>query len=184
MLVRTDPSPRPFSPRRAQQAAADQVLFKIGLVADVQYADADDATSFHGALRFYRNSLAGLRRALRAFESERVAAAVNLGDAVDGKMRGCPGGAAAGFDDVMACFQGRPFPSYQMVGRRPAGRRAAPWRGAARGPVRRPRPRAHDSSRFAPLLALMGARAPTQARTSSHPRRWATTTCTTCRARP
>ncbi|KAI8469803.1 MAG: manganese-dependent ADP-ribose/CDP-alcohol diphosphatase-like protein [Monoraphidium minutum] len=91
-----------------------EVLFKIGLVADVQYADVEDAISFHGQPRYYKNSLLGLRRALAAFASERVSLALNLGDSVDGKQRAVdPHG---GFDEVLACFEGRPYPSYHLIG--------------------------------------------------------------------
>ncbi|GBF93931.1 manganese-dependent ADP-ribose CDP-alcohol diphosphatase-like [Raphidocelis subcapitata] len=94
-------------------AAAGTPLLRFGLVADVQYADAEDATSFHGAPRFYRESLNGLSRALDAFASERAAFALNLGDTVDGKQRGAP---EPGFDAVMAVFGRSRVPCHHIVG--------------------------------------------------------------------
>jgi hypothetical protein len=50
---------------------------------------------------------------LDAFASDGVAFALNLGDSVDGKQRV---DAEAGFDAVLGCFEGRPYPSYHLVG--------------------------------------------------------------------
>lgn len=36
-------------------------LVTFGLVSDVQYADIDNGTSFHGQMRYYRNALVLLR---------------------------------------------------------------------------------------------------------------------------
>lgn len=80
----------------------------------MQYADADDATSFHGAPRFYRESLSGLSRALDAFAAQRAAFAINLGDTVDGKQRGAP---EAGFGAVMEVFGRSRVPCHHIVGK-------------------------------------------------------------------
>jgi hypothetical protein len=86
---------RTAAPRRCQSTqsrlphlpARQAPLLRFGLVADVQYADADDAVSFHGVPRFYRGALQGLDRALGALARDGAAFVINLGDSVDGKQR-------------------------------------------------------------------------------------------------
>lgn len=97
----------------APEPSDTSVLVRFGLVADVQYADADDALSFHGAPRYYRESVGALKRALSGLSAEGVSFVLNLGDSVDGKQREAP---EAGFDAVLGCFEGLPFPSYHLIG--------------------------------------------------------------------
>jgi 3',5'-cyclic AMP phosphodiesterase CpdA len=54
-------------------------LFSFGIVADVQYRDADAAGS-----RFYRDSRQRLEEAYKTFKEDTVDFAVNLGDIIDG----------------------------------------------------------------------------------------------------
>jgi len=70
----------------AATAGGANPLFSLGLIADVQYVDEADGASFDGSqLRFYRASLCGAARAARAFTAARCGAALQLGDAIDGK---------------------------------------------------------------------------------------------------
>lgn len=62
----------------------DKPLFRFGLISDVQYADIKDGHSFHGTPRYYRASLAGLRRAVTAWQQQEVEFAVQCGDIIDG----------------------------------------------------------------------------------------------------
>lgn len=61
---------------------------KIGLIADVQYADTDDAWDFHQThLRRYRASLMYLKAAVDSWSREKVDVIVSLGDLIDGRNR-------------------------------------------------------------------------------------------------
>ncbi|NWU95411.1 ADPRM diphosphatase, partial [Upupa epops] len=67
----------------------------FGVIADIQYADADDGLSFDGTRRrFYRQSLAKLRAAVAAWTEEQppLAFVLQLGDSIDGR---CAGGGEA-----------------------------------------------------------------------------------------
>jgi hypothetical protein len=108
------PRPPPPRPARASAFTPAPPPTKHANPHCTANPQSDDGVSFHGVPRFYRNSLVGLRRALAAFASERVAFALNLGDSVDGKQRGDP---EAGFRAVTACFEGLPYPCYHLVGR-------------------------------------------------------------------
>ncbi|KAF6003881.1 hypothetical protein F1559_003246 [Cyanidiococcus yangmingshanensis] len=73
------------SPRGSQSSNALNVV-RLGLVADVQYADKDNKL-VAGAFRHYRNALHKLARVVEAFESESATldAVLQLGDLVDGQ---------------------------------------------------------------------------------------------------
>jgi len=59
--------------------------FWIGLIADIQYADRDDAQDYHGKQeRHYRNALEITRNAVAIWNRSRVDIVVNLGDTIDG----------------------------------------------------------------------------------------------------
>ena len=58
----------------------------IGLIADVQYADVEDGSSFGGEeKRRFRGSLEAARRASAVFRAEKVDMMLQMGDAIDGK---------------------------------------------------------------------------------------------------
>lgn len=62
-------------------------LFSFGVIADVQYADIPDGRSFLGVPRYYRHSMAVLRRAVRSWNANKednVRFCLNFGDIVDG----------------------------------------------------------------------------------------------------
>ncbi|NXO02781.1 ADPRM diphosphatase, partial [Rhinopomastus cyanomelas] len=67
----------------------------FGVIADIQYADAEDGLSFDGARRrFYRQSLVQLQAAVAAWAEEQppLAFVLQLGDSIDGR---CAGGGEA-----------------------------------------------------------------------------------------
>jgi len=63
--------------------------FSFGLIADIQYVDADDATNFAGTTqRFYRHSFNTYKEALKYWQNEVIPlpkCALVLGDILDGK---------------------------------------------------------------------------------------------------
>ncbi len=59
-------------------AQTQKPLFSFGVIADVQYADADPAGT-----RFYRSSYEKLRDALTDLKSDSVSFVINLGDLID-----------------------------------------------------------------------------------------------------
>ena len=64
-------------------------VIKFGMIADIQYVDADDATDFTGKQkRSYRNSLEVVKKAVKRWsEGEGVQFVAQLGDLVDEKAR-------------------------------------------------------------------------------------------------
>ena len=64
-------------------------LFSFGLISDIQYVDADDATNFAGTTqRFYRHSFNTYKEALKYWQNEvkpLPKCALVLGDILDGK---------------------------------------------------------------------------------------------------
>lgn len=61
--------------------------FKIGVLADIQYAPIPDGHSFAGVLRYYRHSLEVARHAANHFEKDGAEVVLNLGDIIDGKCQ-------------------------------------------------------------------------------------------------
>ncbi len=59
-------------------AQSQKPLFSFGVIADVQYADAEAAGT-----RFYRSSAGKLREALADLKSDSVSFVINLGDLID-----------------------------------------------------------------------------------------------------
>jgi len=85
--------PRNTKRRRNAQLFAGQLpiviapTFSFGIVADIQYANVPDGTSYAGIPRFYRHSLDVARHAAQHYQEEKVSLVVNLGDIVDGKAQ-------------------------------------------------------------------------------------------------
>ena len=67
----------------AAPAGPPQLCF--GMVADVQYADVADGSSFGGTPRYFRHSLAAAKQAVQCWVGSGVSFAVNIGDLVDGR---------------------------------------------------------------------------------------------------
>jgi hypothetical protein len=59
-------------------AQSQKPLFSFGVIADVQYADADPAGT-----RFYRSSAIKLKEALKDLKADSVSFVINLGDLID-----------------------------------------------------------------------------------------------------
>ena len=61
---------------------------KLGVIADIQYCDANDGFNFDGTeFRRYRESLNVAKGAARSFQKHEVAAVIQLGDAIDMKSK-------------------------------------------------------------------------------------------------
>ncbi|XP_068007746.1 manganese-dependent ADP-ribose/CDP-alcohol diphosphatase [Melanerpes formicivorus] len=93
-------------------------LFSFGVVADVQYADAEDGYDFSGCQRrYYRQSLTLLRNAVEAWVAERppLNFVLQLGDSIDGlnARRGESEGALA---RVLAVLRRLPVPVHHAWG--------------------------------------------------------------------
>lgn len=87
---------------------------RIGVVADVQYADKPDDTRA-GGLRHYRLSLAKLSAAVRAFNrAPALDLVLHLGDIVDGNRT--PHATLADFDSVLRAFSRLRPPVAHVVG--------------------------------------------------------------------
>lgn len=69
----------------AEQQSTTLPKLRIGIVADIQYADVEDGHSFSGNPRYYRHALDAAMGAARQFQAEKVDLVINLGDTVDGK---------------------------------------------------------------------------------------------------
>ncbi|CAM4705782.1 unnamed protein product [Leuciscus chuanchicus] len=82
-----------------------RALFSFGIIADVQFADIDDGMNYlRTSRRFYRNSVALLRDAVRHWEETRVSCVIQLGDAIDGYNKSRDASERA-LDTVMAEFE-------------------------------------------------------------------------------
>lgn len=64
-----------------------QPKFKIGILADIQYAPIPDGTSFAGTPRYYRHALDVARHAAKHFTEDGAEVVLNLGDIIDGKCQ-------------------------------------------------------------------------------------------------
>ncbi|PUZ52657.1 hypothetical protein GQ55_6G287500 [Panicum hallii var. hallii] len=107
---------RPNAGAVRPSASATEPLFSFGVIADVQYADIPDGRSFLGVPRYYRHSIAVLRRAVRSWNAHGgVRFCVNFGDIVDGF---CPRDRSlAAVRAVVREFDGfRGGPAYHMLG--------------------------------------------------------------------
>ncbi|NXG45216.1 ADPRM diphosphatase, partial [Psilopogon haemacephalus] len=90
----------------------------FGVVADVQYADADDGYDFSGCRRrYYRQSLSLLRNAVRAWAAERppLSFVLQLGDSIDG-LNARRGEAEGALAQVLEVLRGLPVPVHHAWG--------------------------------------------------------------------
>lgn len=72
--------------RRLSMAQPSGSLFKFGVIADIQYAEHDDAPNFQQTrVRRYRQSFDIYKQALRFWKEKDVKFSVILGDTVDGR---------------------------------------------------------------------------------------------------
>jgi manganese-dependent ADP-ribose/CDP-alcohol diphosphatase len=87
---------------------------RIGLMGDIQYANADDGSGYHAG-RHYRNSLVVTEWAVQAFNNGMMDAVVTLGDMIDSKCAtGC--GSLVGLERVTSTLSRLNMPRYDVVG--------------------------------------------------------------------
>jgi len=77
--------------------------FSFGLIADVQYADADPAGT-----RFYRQSLGRLQACVDDLNTRDLAFVIQVGDLIDGDF--------ASFDDILPIYERLTAPRYHVLG--------------------------------------------------------------------
>ena len=93
-------------------ARSPDPAYRFGLIADIQYSDADDEYDFSGTRRrYFRRGLAHLRRAVDHWRAERVDGVIQLGDLLDGSQtrRKRLGRAAEEVSKVIAGLRGVPW---------------------------------------------------------------------------
>lgn len=78
-------------------------VVSFGVIADLQYADADPFKN-----RYFRNAPEKLRQAIRIFNGERPDFVVNLGDMIDHELRS--------FDGILPLFKQINSPVYHILG--------------------------------------------------------------------
>eukprot|EP00466_Bigelowiella_natans_P006324 jgi/Bigna1/79100/fgenesh1_pg.59_\ len=74
-----------------EEKDGEEPLFRFGVIADVQYADIDDGTNFHGSeFRYYRGTLQSLRKAVDYWNNHApdIQFIAQLGDLIDGQNAG------------------------------------------------------------------------------------------------
>lgn len=89
--------------RKARARERGDALFRIGAIADVQYADKDDAPP-----RLYRGAPAKLREAVQALNRADIDFAVHLGDFIDGDWQS--------YDTVLPLTRGLKSPWHFVLG--------------------------------------------------------------------
>ncbi|XP_062466583.1 manganese-dependent ADP-ribose/CDP-alcohol diphosphatase [Pezoporus occidentalis] len=93
-------------------------LFCFGVVADIQYADAEDGYDFGGRRRrYYRHSLNLLRAAVEAWAAEKppLAFVLQLGDSIDG-LNARSGQSERALEQVLAALGRLPVPVHHAWG--------------------------------------------------------------------
>lgn len=93
-------------------------VFSFGVIADIQYADAEDGYDFGGCRRrYYRQSLNLLRGAVEAWATERppLAFVLQLGDSIDG-LNAHSGEAQGALEQVLAVLGQLPVPVHHAWG--------------------------------------------------------------------
>eukprot|EP01063_Lacrimia_lanifica_P033419 TRINITY_DN5931_c0_g1_i2.p1 TRINITY_DN5931_c0_g1~~TRINITY_DN5931_c0_g1_i2.p1 ORF type:complete len:339 (+),score=111.66 TRINITY_DN5931_c0_g1_i2:57-1073(+) len=102
--------------RVGQGRAMAAPLCRFGVIADVQYADIDDRTSFCGRYhRRYRGALDALRRAVAAWAAEGCSFVMDLGDIID-QTNEAEGTVAQAVAAVVNEFEKLQAPHYHLVG--------------------------------------------------------------------
>lgn len=90
---------------KSVETMAEQPLFSIGLIADVQYVDREPIPEYNS---YYRPSLAKLREAVYEFNSQDLAFVIQLGDLVDRDFES--------FDPVLDIWKLIKSPVYHVIG--------------------------------------------------------------------
>ncbi|MBC8872757.1 MAG: protein kinase [Planctomycetes bacterium] len=92
-------------PAPARRASEDpsEPLFSFGVIADVQYCDADPTMN-----RYYRKGLERLEQCVQDFNTRKLAFVVQLGDLIDKDL--------ASFDDVVPVYEKLKAKQYHVLG--------------------------------------------------------------------
>lgn len=123
IFARAPPRP-PLPPPPPAAAAMEEAVppppprCAFGVIADIQYADAEDGYDFGGCRRrYYRQSLAQLRAAVEAWAAERppLAFVLQLGDSIDG-LNARSGAAEGALERVLAALRRLPVPVHHAWG--------------------------------------------------------------------
>ena len=105
----------------------DTLIFRFGLISDIQYADIEDGTNFGGSEhRAYRDSIRHATRTINEWISLdiRPAFIAQLGDLIDGQNAGEYGQgldldepqSERAFESVIEAWRDCPIPTYHAVG--------------------------------------------------------------------
>lgn len=91
-------------------------LQRIGLIADVQYVDDDDAFNYRKTRRrYYRSSLDRFRAAVDHWREEKIERVIQLGDLLDGKSSS-QGKKDSDFAQLERVISGLPVPWHHCIG--------------------------------------------------------------------
>ena len=103
----------------AEVASSNTTPVKFGLIADIQYADIDDASNFLGtSRRSYRGALEALHTAANEWKTEEtngLSFVMDLGDIID-QINETNGVSREALSSVLAAFTPLSVPHYHLVG--------------------------------------------------------------------
>eukprot|EP00933_Yihiella_yeosuensis_P043988 TRINITY_DN39030_c1_g3_i2.p1 TRINITY_DN39030_c1_g3~~TRINITY_DN39030_c1_g3_i2.p1 ORF type:complete len:489 (+),score=76.49 TRINITY_DN39030_c1_g3_i2:42-1469(+) len=89
--------------QQQQSQQQEEPLFRFGVIADVQYANRDDAPNFTGSrIRRYRQSKEIWEKSIDWFQKEKVSFIVQLGDFLDGSNRAIKGEGLNALSELLA----------------------------------------------------------------------------------
>ena len=98
-----------------QNSPKQTVLYKFGILSDVQWAPIPDGYSFHGTPRYYKDALQKAHRAVEEFQRSEVDMCVHLGDIVDyhASKRGV---SQEALEAIVECFDSLNTPVLHCIG--------------------------------------------------------------------
>ena len=89
-------------------------LLSFGVIADVQYADEDDAYNFaKTSKRYYRSTLDKLEKAVEEWNSTDISFVLQVGDLIDGK---CEKYSERGLESILEKLKPLKTPLYHVIG--------------------------------------------------------------------
>lgn len=97
------------------QKVLTRQMVSFGVIADIQYADHDDAEPFFPPMRmrYYRHGILHLKRAISEFRHEGAQFMLQLGDLIDGKSRR---ESTEALQKVLEVFRETQFTAYHTLG--------------------------------------------------------------------
>jgi len=107
----------PIAPEAPFSLPEGPPVLSFGVIADIQYADAEDGQAFSGTKRYYRHALEAVHMATAAWNEEegRVAFIAQLGDIIDGRNQR-DGTSRTALDTVMKALAASPVPVQHLIG--------------------------------------------------------------------